>query len=210
MNYKDALWFQKEVFKAVHLGLEGPSLILCNHNPVITLGRTAKRENILFPELELEKKGIEVYETERGGGVTYHGPGQLIAYPIFNLARLKKDIHWFLRELEHIVIDLLATFGIQAKKNPDLTGVWLEKGKISSIGIAIKHWITFHGLSINLKKDDLDNFQLIRPCGMDIRMTSLESELNKEVDIEEVKKELIVKFKEIFNFTSVRYTDIRR
>jgi len=139
-----------------------------------------------------------MYEIERGGDVTYHGPGQLIVYPVFNLTYLKKDIHLFLRQLEGLAMDFLSDFGIKGLRYKGLTGVWIDKKKVASIGIAIRNWITFHGMSINIKKDDLDNFSLIEPCGMDIEMTSLETVLGKNIEIEQTKEIFTRKFKDTF------------
>jgi lipoate-protein ligase B len=155
------------------------------------LGRQAKKLNIKASGDELKKRGIPLYETERGGDVTYHGPGQLVVYPILNLDYFKRDIHLFLRRLEELAIQVLSDFGISGQRRPELTGVWVGDEKIVSIGIAIRNWITYHGLTLNIKKDDLPNFSLIRPCGMDIMMTSLESVLGKEVLIDSVKEILI-------------------
>jgi len=187
INFSKAWDFQKEVFKAVKYEDIYSALILCQHYPVITLGRSADRRNILADEQKLNSKGIQIYEIERGGDVTYHGPGQLIAYPIFNLKYFKKDIHLFLRYLEETVIELLYDLGIKGTRYAGLTGVWVDKQKIASIGIAIRNWITLHGLSINIKKSDLDNFRLIRPCGMDIKMTSLETVLERDIEINDIK-----------------------
>jgi len=191
VNYEKALVFQQEVFKAVENNISESALILCRHYPVITCGRQADKKNILVPEQELNNKGISLYEASRGGDVTYHGPGQLIIYPVFNLAHFKKDIHWFLRFLEETVIDLLVDFGIKGERIKGKTGVWVDKKKICSIGIAIRRWITFHGLSINIKKDDLANFSLIRACGMDIKMTSLETILGRNIDINDVSESVL-------------------
>jgi lipoate-protein ligase B len=195
VDFKKAWDFQKEVFFQVKNDRFKSALILCQHYPVITLGRSATRKNILAQEAELKNKGIKVYEVERGGDVTYHGPGQLTAYPIFNLNYLKKDIHWFLRYLENIIIGCLSDLGTRAHRLPGLTGVWVNKRKIASIGIAIKNWITFHGLSINIKKADLVNFNLIKPCGMDIMVTSLESVLGSEIRVNQLKKILTRRLK---------------
>jgi lipoate-protein ligase B len=195
-EYQKAWDLQKEVFLRLKNGSLNKGLILCQHQPVITLGRNADRKNILVSEEELKSRGIQIFEIERGGDVTYHGPGQLTIYPLFNLEYFKKDIHLYLRNLEGIVIDLLSDFGIKAQRKPDFTGVWVEGKKIASIGIAIRNWITFHGLSINIKENDLQNFRLIRPCGMDIEMTSLETVLGRPVDIDEIKKSLVARFRE--------------
>lgn len=198
VDFKSTYLMQKEIFAQVKTGLITSALILCQHYPVITLGRKASKKNILASGKELETKGISVYEIERGGDVTYHGPGQLVAYPIFNLSLFKRDIHLFLRQLEEIVINFLSDFGIKGERYNGMTGVWIGKQKIASIGIAIRHWITFHGLSLNIKKDDLANFNLIRPCGLDIEMTALESVLNKVIEINQVKKCFREKFIEFW------------
>ena len=206
INFDQAWHFQKEVFAQVKADTLQSALILCQHHPVITLGRLSDKKNILASEGELKTKGIQFYEIERGGDVTYHGPGQLIAYPIFNLNYLKKDIHFFLRQLEEVAIDLLSGFGVTGLRRPGLTGVWVGKQKIASIGIAIKNWITFHGVSINVKENDLENFRFIRPCGMDIEMTSLEIEIGRDIGIETIKENLITKFNDIFKYSPVPCT----
>lgn len=194
VDFKKGLDFQKEVFARVRHGCFKGALILCRHYPVITVGRTGKRENIKIADSELKARGIPVYQIERGGDVTYHGPGQLVAYPVFNLEYLGKDIHLFLRGLEKVVIDFLSDYGITGLRVPGLTGVWVDKQKIASIGIAIKNWITFHGVSLNIKRDDLAYFGLIKPCGMDIEMASMEGVLHKEVKISRLKDNFIRRF----------------
>lgn len=198
VDYQSSSQFQKELFLSVKEGLFRSALIFCRHYPVITLGRLADKKNILLSQEKLSMRGISVCQSERGGDVTYHGPGQLVVYPVFNLNYLKKDIHLFLRNLEEVVINLLADLGIYAERRPGLTGVWLDNQKIASVGIAIKNWITFHGLSLNVKKEDLSNFSIIRPCGMDIKMTSIETILNRNIEFEGVKEILIDKFSNIF------------
>ena len=186
------------------------ALILCRHKPVITLGRTSREKDILVNKENLKKLNIKIYEIERGGGVTYHGPGQLCIYPIINLSRFKKDIRWFLRTMESVLLKLLSEFEIAAQTIRGATGIWItpmptdagekvKKKKIASIGIAIRNWITFHGISLNVKKDDLTNFSLIRPCGSDIIMTSMEDITGEEVIISKVKEVLIEKIKIILS-----------
>jgi len=198
-DFHKAWEFQKDIFARVKGGLLESGLIICRHNPVITLGRSADRNNILVGERELIQRGISICEVQRGGDVTYHDPAQLTLYPIFNLNYLKKDIHLFLRQLEEVIIRLLGDCGIEGKRYPGKTGVWVDKEKIASIGIAIKSWISFHGLSINVKKYGLDNFCLIRPCGMDIRMTSLETIIAKNITIDALKETLVCKFEDVFS-----------
>ena len=192
-DFKSAWDFQKEIFNGVRINYIPAGLVICRHYPVITSGRLTKNGDIL------SDNRLPVYPIERGGSVTYHGPGQLTAYPIFNLNYFKKDIHWFLRQLERVILDFLADFGIQGLTYKGKTGVWIGQQKIASIGIAVRNWITFHGLSINIKQNDLDNFKLIRPCGMDIEMVSIESVLEENVDIEGAKQNLVNKFENIFS-----------
>lgn len=203
VDFKKAWQFQKETFQKVKNGLLESGLILCRHYPVITLGRSANKKNILVSEQELKIRKIPVYEIERGGDVSYHGLGQLMAYPIFNLNYFKKDIHLFLRQLEEMIINLFWDLGIKGRREPGLTGVWINRQKIASIGIMIKNWITFHGLSINIKSNDLENFRFIRPCGMDIKVSCAEDILGKNIEIGDLKKNLAEKFHDIFSFQEV-------
>ncbi|MFH1269669.1 MAG: lipoyl(octanoyl) transferase LipB [Candidatus Omnitrophota bacterium] len=198
VGFKEALLFQKAIFRKIKDNYFNSALILCRHYPVITMGRRAKTGNITVSPVELARMGIGMHRIERGGDVTYHGPGQLTAYPIFNLNYLKKDIHFFLRELEGLAIDFLADFGIKGTRREGLTGVWIGRRKISSIGIAIRNWITFHGMSINIKESDLYNFRFIKPCGMDIEMTSLETLLGADVEIGKINSVFTRKFKNRF------------
>jgi lipoyl(octanoyl) transferase len=188
VDYQKGYDAQREIFLSVKEGKFNSALLLCRHNPVITLGRAADKQNILAEEAVLRQKNIKVYEIDRGGDVTYHGPGQLIVYPIFNLQFFVKDIHKFLRMLENAVLGFLGDFGVKAKTHTGKTGVWIGDKKIASIGISIRNWITFHGISINIKQDDLANFRLIRPCGLDVEMTSLETVLGKRINLEDIKE----------------------
>lgn len=199
-DYFSAWETQKDIFQEVRQGRLESALILCQHRPVITLGRLAKRENIRFSEEQLKQKGIEMFAVERGGDVTYHGPGQIVAYPIFNLSLFKKDIHYFLRKLEEVILVFLSDFGISGLRKAGLTGVWIGEKKIASLGISVRNWITFHGLSINIRKDDLENFHMIRPCGMDIEITSLESLLGRRIDTGIIKDKIVGNFKTVFGF----------
>ncbi len=185
---------QKEIHSAVKSRLQESTLIICSHHPVITLGRQGKEENILADLAQLQN--IKVRKIERGGDITYHGPGQITCYPIFDLNCFKKDIHWFLRGLEEAVINFLTGLNIAGQRQPGLSGVWIRERKIASLGISIKNWITFHGISLNIKRNDLGNFKLIRPCGMDVEMTCAEEYLGRDISIEEIKECLVSKFKE--------------
>jgi lipoyl(octanoyl) transferase len=198
VDFKQAYVLQKDVFQEVKNRHFNAALILCRHYPVITLGRQAKKENIRLEPQELERAGITSFKIERGGDVTYHGPGQIVAYPIFNLAYFKKDIHLFLRKLEDVGIGLLSDLGIKGERQKGFTGVWIGRKKIASIGIAIRNWITFHGMSINIRSDDLANFKFIKPCGLEIEMTCLETITGKSMEMDYLNAKLANRFKETF------------
>jgi lipoate-protein ligase B len=200
IDFKSAWEYQQDLFLRVKQDELCYALILCQHKPVITLGRTSRKENILVEKEQLEKLNIDTYEIERGGDVTYHGPGQVCIYPIVNLSYFKKDVHWFLRSLEALLLDVLSEFEIKAQTLPGLTGIWIRQKKLASIGIAVRNWITFHGASLNINQDDLTNFSLIRPCGQDIIMTSMETILKQEVKINKVKEVLTRRWYETSNF----------
>jgi len=206
VDFAQSQRIQKEVFRDVFCSNTAHALILCRHYPVITLGRRALGENIKATLEELAQKNISVCQADRGGDVTYHGPGQITVYPIFNLSCIGKDINLFLRSLEQVIIDLLAEFGLSGSRYQQATGVWVRGKKICSIGIGIRHWITFHGLSFNLASDDLFNSKLIRPCGMDIQMTSLETLLNQKIDSGCIKQLMVAKFRGINNYINSQTT----
>jgi len=198
IGYSEAFALQKEIWQKVRDGRIPSSIIICQHYPVITLGRNAKKESILATPAQIKERGIEIIETDRGGKVTYHGPGQLMFYPVFDLNYFGRDIHLFLKNLEAVVIAYLEDFGIKAKRLSAMTGVWVNDKKICSIGIAIRHWITYHGLSINVNRNCLNNFGCIKPCGMNIQTTCVEDVLDRKINIERVKKGITQSFVNIF------------
>lgn len=158
-------------------GLDRDVLLLVEHEPVVTLGRSTVASSLPLPRAALEARGVEVFEVERGGDVTLHAPGQLVAYPVFDLHGWRLDLHWYLRQLEETVIRTLDTVGVTAERNPGKTGVWTAGRKIASIGIHVKQWVTFHGFALNVTTD-LSLFGLIVPCGLHgVTMTSVEREL---------------------------------
>jgi len=156
-------------------------LLLVEHPAVVTLGRSSKAAHLTAPAALLAARGVEVYEVERGGDVTFHGPGQLVGYPIIDLKRHRQDLHWYLRQLEGALIDALSTVGIPATRRPSLTGVWTTTGrKIASIGVHARDWVTWHGFALNVTTD-LSFFDLIVPCGIaGVEMTSVARELGRE------------------------------
>ena len=182
-------------------------LILLQHNPVITVGRGGDNSNILLPKSVLESFGISVYEIERGGDVTYHGPGQLTGYPIIDLRNYKKDVHWYLRQLEEVIIRVLAEYKIIGKRVEEYTGVWVDDEKIAAIGVAVKKWVTYHGFAFNVNPD-LTHFKLINPCGItDKEVTSLAKVLGHNVNINEVEDRIIYAFMDVFHVRIIGYAD---
>ena len=152
-------------------------LLLVEHEPVITLGRTTRTSSLPIALDEIAQRGVGVHEVERGGDVTWHGPGQLVGYPIVDLRRMRTDVHWYLRSLEDALIDALESLGIPADRNPGYTGVWTAGRKIASLGVHVKRWVTLHGFALNVV-NDLDGFDLIVPCGIQqVVMTSVAAEL---------------------------------
>ena len=179
------------------------SLILLQHNPVITMRRSGDDSNILVPKSMLASAGIETYEIERGGDVTYHGPGQLTGYPILDLRHFKKDVHWYLRQLEETIIRVLAEYNLPGERMEGYTGVWVGNEKVAAIGVAIRRWITYHGFALNVHPD-MSHFQMIRPCGIiDKGVTSLEHLLGYRVDIDEVIDKTASSFAEVFDIDSI-------
>lgn len=158
-------------------------LLLLEHEPVFTLGRNARRENVLLPAEALRERGFEVFETGRGGDVTYHGPGQVVGYPILQLGPDRRDVHRYVRDLEEVMIRVCADYGLAATRVPGLTGAWLGGQKIGAIGVRIARWVTSHGFAFNVGTD-LAAFELIVPCGIRGRgVTSLERALGRPVPI---------------------------
>jgi lipoyl(octanoyl) transferase len=178
--YGEALELQRSLCQRRIAGeITEDLLLLVEHEPVITLGRGTRAHSLPHPPAELERRGIAVYEVERGGDVTFHGPGQLVGYPILNLREHREDLHWYLRSLEAALIAGLDILGIAAAPNPGLTGVWTRGRKLASIGIHVKQWVTFHGFALNVNTD-LSYFDLIVPCGIrDVVMTSVALELGR-------------------------------
>jgi len=196
IDFSSSYEFQKNIFLKVKKNLLDSAIILGEHNPVITIGRSGKEKDIKVDYQKLKQRNIEVLSIDRGGKTTYHGPGQLVIYFIFDLRFFKKDLHYFFNFLENLGILFLNKFGIMANSKSGMRGVWVENKKIISIGISVKNWITYHGMSINIKDEVLNNFSLIYPCGLDIEVTSLESILKKEIPLSKAKEIFLFCFKE--------------
>ena len=180
MSYGEALSLQRALaLRRIDRSVQHDLLLLVEHPPVVTMGRSTRPENLPAPQETLTAKGVELFEIERGGDVTYHGPGQLVGYPIFDLTEHKADLHWFLRQLESALIRVLSDFGIEGERQKGYTGVWTAGRKIASIGIHVKQWVTWHGFALNVTTD-LSYFDLIVPCGIqDVVMTSIRTELGE-------------------------------
>lgn len=164
----------------------GDLLFLVEHGPTITLGRSADERHVLADPEELARRGVGVYRIERGGDVTFHGPGQLVGYPIVDLAAMQPDLHWFLRGIEQSLILALAHLGIAAERLPPHTGVWVGGAKVAAIGIRVRRWVTMHGFALNVE-DDLSGFDAIVPCGLHgFSVTSVSRLLGRSVSLEEV------------------------
>lgn len=190
--YAAGLEWQRDLARAkIAGGLLEDLVLLVEHEPVLTLGRGARKSNVVAPRDILDVAGIQTVEVERGGDVTYHGPGQLVGYPILDLNRWERDLHWYMRQLEQTLIDTLRGLGLRGFRYPGYTGVWVgderflstagrEAGrvrKIASIGVHVSRWVTWHGFALNVTDEPLRNFGLIAPCGIEeVRMTTLESE----------------------------------
>lgn len=202
-GYRQMWDMQRTLYQRVLSENAGPYLILTEHDPVITIGKSGSRQNLLVNTRYLETRGIDVIENDRGGDITFHGPGQIVGYPIINLADFKKDIHWYLRSLEEVIIKTLDLFGLKSIRNDGLTGVWIENRKICAIGVKTSRWITMHGFALNVNTE-LDHFDLIVPCGIrDKSVTSISSELGNTIDLNDVMNKVISQFENVFEVTAV-------
>ena len=195
-DFLEAYEFQLNLVKEVASGDQEDTLLLTEHKPVITIGRKGSKKNILRTRDFLSSQGINIVNVDRGGDVTYHGPGQIIAYPVFRLHGEGRDIHNFLHFLEEVGSYFLMQYGLTAWERPGLRGLWIEDRKTGSIGIGVRKWITYHGLAINIDLD-LTPFSFIRPCGLRDAVTSLKKEISRGVDISDAKDKLAQAFKEI-------------
>ncbi len=211
--YEEAWLLQKDIFNSsigqkLEHSLPGQHLLFCEHPHVYTLGKSAQSSNLLLSEAELERRNIQVYDIERGGDITYHGPGQLVAYPIFDLEQLKLGVRQFVFNIEQCLINTLLTYGITSERIPDRIGIWVGKGtdrerKIAAIGIKCSRHVTMHGLALNVNTD-LGLFEQIIPCGIsDKEVTSMEKELGRKISMDEIKKELAKEFSTIFDLNLI-------
>jgi lipoate-protein ligase B len=204
----DRAWaLQRELVAARQAGAARDTLLLLEHPPVITLGRSGESAHLLGTKAELERRGVSFVETDRGGDITFHGPGQIVGYAIVDLAGRGRDLHRYLRDLEAVLIRALAEFGIGAGRIEGLTGVWVGDAKVAAIGIRVSRWVTHHGFALNVDTD-LSYFDLIVPCGVaDRRVTSMEALLGGSVDRGDVEDALGRAFEEVFGGAAERAED---
>ena len=214
MSYKNCWTYQEELFQGIidqkranrntnNYQETKNYLLFVEHPPVFTLGKSGNMDNLLLDEARLAKEGIEFYKSNRGGDITYHGPGQIVGYPILDLDHFFTDIHRYLRTLEEIIISTLADYGLEATRSPGETGVWLDVGtpfarKICAMGVRASRWVTMHGFALNVNTN-LQHFEHIIPCGIQGKgVTSLEKELGKQVPLKAVQEKIIRHFTEHF------------
>lgn len=200
MGYEAAWDVQKEVAETVIAG--GPdTLLFVEHPPVLTLGANFHEENLLLTREEYAARGIEVIRTDRGGDVTYHCPGQIVIYPIFDVARHGKDLHKWMRELEETQLYVLHHFGLNGRRFAPHTGAWIGDRKVAAIGVKIRRWVSLHGIALNCE-NELSDFDLIVPCGIQgYGVTSLSQELGRSVGINEVKLVVTEAFAQVFGLS---------
>ncbi len=212
MDYEAALELQRNAARNRISGVVPQDvLFLVEHPPVVTLGRRSKQQNLMASEQMLAERGVRLFEVERGGDVTFHGPGQLVGYPIIDLKRHRQDLHWFLRQVEEAIIRTLAAFGIDAERKVGFTGVWTRGRKIASIGVHARDWVTWHGFALNVTTD-LSYFDLIVACGIDgVEITSVEKELRvrgavaaEGLSVDSVGHALHAAFAEVFGLNPIR------
>ena len=191
----DEVWnLQKKIQAQRIAGSSEDTLLLVEHEPVYTLGKNADKNHLLqhYPD------NVQIFQIERGGDITFHGPGQLVGYPILDLHNYKKSVSWYMRSLEQVIINTLQKYGIKGEQKEDLTGVWIKDKKIAAFGVRISRWVTMHGFALNVNTD-MQYYEGIIPCGiLEYGVTSMEKLLNHEVNMKDVKNTLISSFKNIF------------
>lgn len=203
IDYKEAWDLQYQIHAKRVSGEAEDFLFLLEHPNTYTLGKTAHKENLKGSEEFLKQNQISVYDIDRGGDITYHGPGQIVGYPIIDLNNWYKDTHKYLRVLEEVIIKTCSEYGLECGRSEKHTGVWIDDRKIAAIGIKVSRWVTMHGFAFNVNTD-LSLFNGIIPCGIqDKSVTSLSKELKKNIDINEVKEKLLKNFSALFNYEKV-------
>lgn len=204
-DYGSTWDLQRKIFDFRVEGKISDVLLLNEHYHVYTIGKSGNDDHLLANDEELKKSGAEVYRIDRGGDVTYHGPGQLVGYPILSLNNYYLDIHRYLRDIEEVIIRTLAEFGIQGQRDEKYTGVWVNNEKIAAIGVKVSHWVTMHGFALNVNTD-LSYFERIIPCGIFHKgVTSIERLLGRKVKMNDVTEKIIQKFQEVFSVEAIQH-----
>jgi len=199
IDYAQALTLQMQVCEAKKCGFVPDVLLLLEHPHTITLGRNADRKNLLVSEAELSSRGVEIFKVDRGGDITYHGPEQLVGYPVMQLEKGERDVHLYMHDLEESLIRLLAFYKIETVRSKGMTGVWSGGRKIASMGVHISRWITRHGFALNVNTD-LSYFRLIVPCGLvDKQMTSMSEILGARFELPEIGERYLEEFGKVFH-----------
>jgi lipoyl(octanoyl) transferase len=201
VDYESGLRIQKETELAVKNGAQPDTLLLLEHPHTLTVGRRGESSSILLDEQQLKSRNVTLFETNRGGKVTYHGLGQLVGYPIINLSPERQDVHRYVRDLEEVLIRTMADFGIEAFRIEGLTGVHTQRGKIAAIGVHIARWITTHGFALNVNTD-LSYFNLIIACDGE-PVTSMEELLGRETHLSSVESRIVTHFIDVFSYPSL-------
>ena len=198
--YASGIALQERLVEARKRGEVTDTLLLLEHDPVVTLGRNARKENLLMPEDLLRAQGIDLFEVGRGGDVTYHGPGQVVGYPIIEIPEGRRDVHRYVRDLEEVMIRVCRDYGFVARRIPGKSGTFVGENKIGAIGVRISRWVTSHGFAFNVNTN-LSGFELIVPCGLrDQGVTSLSRLLGSQADQAEVEERLTDRFKEVLGY----------
>lgn len=209
VDYNEAWNLQKEIFQLRYEEKIPDTFILLEHPHTYTLGKVADKSNLIGDEEYLKERGIKVYKIDRGGDITYHGPGQIVGYPIINLNDWHNDTHKYLRALEEIIMLTCEEYGLKSIRDSKYTGVWIEKRKIAAIGIKVSRWITMHGFAFNVNTD-LSLYDGIIPCGIKEReVTTLAKETGSPISLSEVKQKLLKNFYEFFNYSAIESNEIK-
>lgn len=209
LDYQQAWDFQRRLHQQRVAGEIPDTLIITEHPPTYTLGKSGHEENLVADEARLKRQGVNVYRIDRGGDITYHGPGQIVGYPILDLHDHYLDVHRYLRDLEEVIIKTLADYGVESGREEGLTGVWVKGAKVAAIGVKTSRWVTMHGFAFNVNTD-LGYFQNIIPCGItDKPVTSLSQLLRNKQDLDEVIEKVVKNFQGVFKleFETIQQND---
>jgi lipoate-protein ligase B len=202
-KYAETWELQRKLWELRHFGAIGDTVLFTEHDHVYTVGKGGDGNHLLASASELKQTGTDVFHVDRGGDITYHGPGQIVCYPILDLNNYTPDIHLYLRNLEEVMIRAIAGFGVEGRREKEFTGVWVGEEKIGALGVKVSKWVTMHGFALNVNTD-LSKFDRIIPCGIFHKgVTSLQKVLGREIDASEVLRKLIAAFEEVFAVKSL-------